>query len=148
MSIKISRILTAAVFGLFTLACSAEQSTTFGDYTIHYNAFPTTILDASVAKSYNISRSKNRALLNISILKKVMGTTATPVTAEVEVTATNLSAQLRELPVREIKEKGAIYYIGEMRVANEETLKFKIDVTPEGQEETYTINFMQQFFTN
>jgi hypothetical protein len=148
MSINIPKTLTSAIFGLFALTCSAEQSTTFGDYTIHYNAFPTTILDASIAKSYNISRSKNRALLNIAILKKVMGTTGSPVTAKVVVTAANLSDQLREIPMREITEKGAIYYIGEMSVANQETLKFKVEVTPEGQSESYTVNFMQQFFTD
>jgi hypothetical protein len=126
---------------------SAEQSKSFGDYTVHFSAFTTDILSPEVAKSYRISRSKNRSLLNISVLKKVMGTYGSPVSASVEATATNLSAQLRELDVRELIEHGAIYYIAETTVNNEETLKFTLTITPEGETKPFSFSFQQQFFT-
>ena len=88
---------------LLPLTSPAEQSQTFGDYTIHYNAFTTDILEPSVARIYKIPRSKNRVLLNISVLKKVMGTTGQPVTAKIQATATNLSAQVKTLEMREIR---------------------------------------------
>jgi len=126
---------------------AAEQSIAFGDYTVHYSAFTTDILTPEVAKVYGIARSKNRALLNISVLKKVMGTTGQPVRAAVKATATNLSAQLRELSVRELDEHGAIYYIAETAVAHEETLKFSVQVVPENQAAPFQFSFDQQFFT-
>ena len=86
------RIATALITLLLLtagLTVSAEQSKTFGDYTIHYVAFTTDMLSPEVARLYKIRRSKNRAILNISVLKKVMGTTGQPVKAQVEATATN-----------------------------------------------------------
>ena len=130
------------------LTSPAEQSQTFGDYTIHYNAFTTDILEPSVARVYKIPRSKNRVLLNVSVLKKVMGTTGQPVRAKIQATATNLSAQVKTLEMREIRDKGAFYYIAETPVSNEETLKFTLHITPDDTHETHTIIFQEQFFTD
>jgi hypothetical protein len=65
----------------------------------------------------------------------------------VKATATNLSAQLRELDIRELREHGAIYYIAETTVNNKETLKFTLTITPEDETESYSFSFQQQFFT-
>ncbi len=140
-------ILLAVLMSTTISNVSAEQSKSFGDYTVHFSAFTTDILTPEVAKSYRIPRSKNRSLLNISVLKKVMGTAGTPVSAKVEATATNLSAQLRQLDVRELKEHGAIYYIAEATVNNKETLKYTLTITPENETEAYSFSFQQQFFT-
>ena len=130
-----------------TFSVNAEQSKSFGDYTVHFSAFTTDILSSEVAKLYRIPRSKNRALLNISVLKKVMNTLGSPVKANIHATATNLSSQLRELKMRELNEDGATYYIAETTVNNEETLKYTLTITPVGATETYTFSFHQQFFT-
>ena len=37
-----------------SLPASAERSVSFGDYTIHYNALPTEVLEPSVARAYGI----------------------------------------------------------------------------------------------
>lgn len=132
--------------GGLSLPAMAERSVSFGDYTIHYNALPTEVLEPSVARAYGIVRSKTRALVNVSVLRKVMGTTGQPVRATVEANATNLNAQLRQIDLREIKDQGAIYYIGEFNVADEEILNFEMEVRPEGQSEPYRVTFQQQFF--
>lgn len=125
----------------------AEQSETFGDYTIHYVAFTTDVLTPSIAKHYGIPRSKNRAMVNISILKNEMGISGKPVSGEVQGTATNLSEQLRELEVREFREEGAIYYIAETPISDQETLNFDFTITPDGERETYHLSFQEQFYT-
>ena len=140
----------ASLLALLSLAFSvqAEQAKDFGDYAVHYSAFTTDILTPEVAKSYNIPRSKNRILLNISVLKKIMGTTGQPVRAKIEATATNLSAQLKQLEVRELNDHGAIYYIAETTVSHKETLKFNISVLPEGVTTPFVFSFQQQFFVD
>ncbi len=148
MNHPILRFVLCAILSLSCAASWAEQSSSFGDYTVHYSAFTTDILTPEVAKAYGIQRSKSRALLNVSVLKKVMGTTGQPVRAKVEATATNLSAQLRQLSVRELNDSGAIYYIAETAVADGETLKFSITVTPADSAASTTVTFDQQFFTN
>ncbi len=125
----------------------AEQAQVFGDYTIHYSAFTTDSLTAAIARQYNIPRSKKRALLNVSILKKTADGSNTPMRATIKGTTTNLSQQLRELSFREISEKGAIYYITDTLVDNAEILKYKLEITPEGNKIPYKLSFQEQFHT-
>ncbi len=128
-------------------SASAEQFQSFGEYTVHYSAFTTDVLNPVVAKQYRIQRSKSRALVNVSVLKKVMGTSSKPVRAAISGNATNLSQQLRELHIRELTEDGAIYYIAVVNVSNNETLRFTLEITPEGEPKPFTLTFEQPFVT-
>jgi len=125
----------------------AENSQDFGDYVVHFNALSTSHLPPSVTKQYNIKRSKNRGMINIAVLQKMLGTAGKPLAAEVSATATNLTGQQRNITLREIREGTAIYYIGDFPITHEETLRFKVNVKPEGQSEAQEVNFKQQFFT-
>ena len=147
MTFKTKIILLVTLF-ITVPVVNAEQSKDFGDYTVHYSAFTTDILSPAVAKAYRITRSKNRAMINVSILKKVMGTTGTPSRATVVASATNLNNQLREVEFREVLEEGAIYYLAEVPVTNGETLKFSLNITPEAETEAYKFSFQEQFVTN
>ena len=144
---RISAVFFTIVLMTAGPAVNAEQSRTFGDYTIHYAAFTTDLLSPEVARLYKIRRSKNRAIINISVLKKVLGTTSQPVKAQVEASATNLNRQLKSLKTRELSSNGAIYYIAETTVNNEETLDFDLNIIPEGESVALSFSFQQQFFT-
>jgi hypothetical protein len=125
----------------------AENSQDVGDYVIHYNALATDMLPPAVARDYHITRSQNRGMLNITILKKVLGTPGQPVHARVDASAKNLAGQYRNIRMREIREGNAIYYIGEFGVANEETMNFKVQVRPQGERDYYEVEFSQDFYT-
>ncbi len=147
MRFLIQSLLTGIGFLLLSTASIAENSTSIPGYTIHHNAILTSDLLPDVAKSYNIRRSTNRAMLNVSIIKEVAGTTGEPVTAKVSATGKNTRGQIRNIPLREIKETGAVYYIGDFLVENQETVEFTIEVTPTGESKTHTVTIKQQFFT-
>ena len=87
-------------------------------------------------------------MINIAVLKKVMGTTGQPVHARVDAKVTNLHGQVSPITMRELNEQGAVYYIGEFAIANEESLRFEIEVTPEGQAESIRAAFDQVFFVD
>ena len=148
-----ARFLTlccSLIFMSVVLPASVEQVKTFGSYTVHYNAFTTDSLSPEIARLYNIKRSNNRALLNVSILQQVMGTSTKPVKAQVNVTATNMNLQLNQLSVREFieaGEPGAIYYLAETTVNNGDMLTYNVSFTPDGQAQTYSFDFQQQFVT-
>jgi hypothetical protein len=137
------------MFALLGVAASAsaENSRVFGDYVVHYNAFRSDSLSPEIAKAYNLTRRNNRIIINITVLKKVMGTTGKPVPATVTGNASNLTGQLKSLEFREIKEDTAIYYIAEMKVSDGEFLKFKLNITPEGEEGPARLQFSKRFFT-
>ncbi len=144
---KLLKILFLAGLTLLASGAQAENSQDFGDYVVHFNALNTDLLAPKVATEYNIKRSSNRAMLNVVVLRKVLGATGQPVPATVSGKATTLTGQHRELELREVREPNAIYYISDFGVSNEEMLNFRLEVRPEGESETFQVQFRQQFFT-
>ena len=127
-------------------AHATPATKTFGDYTIHLNAFNSDTLQPNMAKAYNIIRSKNRGLLTISVVKKSLSDNGKPVRATVQAKATNLTGQLKNIEIREISDGDAVYYISEFQVADKEVLDFTINVTPDNSG-PFTVEMRQQFFT-
>jgi hypothetical protein len=124
----------------------AEQSQDFGDYVVHFNALPTSFLTPKTAQDFDIVRSKQRAILTVSVMKKVLGTTGQSVPTDVSAKAINLNNQVKEIDMREVTEGSAIYQLGEFRITDQEILNFTIDVRPKGENQTLTVRFRQQFF--
>jgi hypothetical protein len=141
-----------SVFMLFTVTVNAEQSQDFGNYVVHFNALNTSFIPPEVAAGYNIQRSKSRALLNVVLLRKVMDNPGTPVRATVNARASNLAGQFRKIEMRQIAEAekdgtlSAVYYIGELRISNQETFDFEIEVTPEGEDRVLLVKYRKQFY--
>ena len=123
-------------------------SSDIGDYVVHFSAQTTDQLEPEVARAYDIVRSKSRAMLNVSVVRK---SDSQSVPATVTVKTTNLTGQLKNITMRRIEEPGdtvAVYYIGETSVANRETLMFDISVKPEGQSAVSEVRFKRQFYTD
>ena len=123
-------------------------SSDIGEYIVHFSAQTTDQLSPEIARAYNIVRSKNRAMLNISVIRKSDNQS---VQANVSVKTTNLTGQLKNITMRKIEEPGdtaAIYYIGETSVVNRENLRFDISVKPEGQTTVSEVSFRREFFTD
>jgi hypothetical protein len=132
---------------LIAEASATPAAESFGDYTIHINAFNSDTLQPNMAKAYNIIRSKNRGLLTISVVKKSSSANGMPIKAKVDAKATNLTGQLKNIQIREINDGDAVYYISEFNVADKEILDFTVNVTPPDDNGPYTVTLRQQFFT-
>jgi len=122
-----------------------STSADIGNHVVHFSAQSTDQLPLEVARAYNIVRSKNRAMLNVSIIEK--GSNKSTV-GDVRVKTVNLTGQLKNIVMRKIQEQEAIYYIGETPVANREILVFDISVLPEGEEHPYELRFKRQFYSD
>jgi hypothetical protein len=146
---QLAGVLALGFFLLAAAPAAAQQFEDIGDYRVHYSAMNTRMLPAEVARAYGIQRSGARAMINISVLRKAESDEAmdSPVPAEVNASAVNLTGQSRQIDLEEIEEEDAVYYIGTFRIANQETLTFTIEVRPEGSDgppETFT--FQQKFY--
>ena len=124
---------------------AAASDVDIGDYVVHFNAQSTDLLSPDVARALNIVRSKNRAMLTVSVLEEGSGAS---VLAEITVRTVNLAGQLKNVTMRKVPEQEAIYYIGETGIANRETLTFNISITPEGQTRTSDVSFTREFYSN
>ena len=124
---------------------AGASSENIGDHVVHFSAQTTDQLPPEVARAYSIVRSKNRAMLNVSVLR---ASDNAAVEAGVTVKAVNLTGQLKNITMRQIDEQNAIYYIGEVAIANRETLIFDISVTPGSEDSPSEVRFKRQFFTD
>jgi hypothetical protein len=127
---------------------AGATSADIGNHVVHFSAQSTDQLPPAVAREYNIVRSKNRAMLNVSVLQKPDNL---PVSADVSVNTVNLTGQLKNVTMRKIEEPGdivAIYYIGDTTVANREILVFDITIKPDGEETSSQVRFKRQFYSD
>jgi hypothetical protein len=153
------KILVAVSLSVFNAACggggeaptvptaepAGESMKDIGDHAVHFNAQLTDELSPDIARAYNIVRSKNRAMLTVSVVRDADNAS---VPAKVTVKTVNLTGQLKNVAMRPIEEQDAIYYIGETPVANRETLIFDISVTPEGAAGSSEVRFKREFYTD
>lgn len=138
-------LLAALCLCSVAAAAHAEISQKFGPLEVHYNALTTDELSPDVARTYKIERSKTRGLVTMSVLKKNAVGAPTPVPARITVHVTNLSQQLANIAMREVKEGAAVYYLGEFRVVPPDTLKFTATVEVEGEPKREMV-FDQKFY--
>ena len=127
---------------------AGATSADIGNHVVYFSAQSTDQLPPAIAREYNILRSKNRAMLNVSVLRKPDNL---PVTADVTVNTVNLTGQLKNVTMRMIEEPGdttAIYYIGDTTVANREVLVFDISIRPDGEDSVSEIRFKRQFYSD
>jgi hypothetical protein len=130
---------------LFAPVVQAEQAEKFGNLEVHYNAMLSTDLLPDVAKAYKIDRSPTRGIVTVSVLKKNAMGMAQPVPARLTAYMVNLSNQLGDISMREIREGNAVYYLGEFRVVPPNTLKFTVTVEANG-EPARDVSFTQKFY--
>jgi hypothetical protein len=58
----------------------------------------------------------------------------------------NTLGQFKPLAMRRVDEPPAIYYLGEVTVADRETVTFELQVTPEGAKAPIRLRLQHQFF--
>jgi hypothetical protein len=108
-----------------TVTANAEQKQAIGAYDAHYSLVPTLFLKPEIATRHGISRGRDRALLNVSILDR----SDTPVQATVTGHVKNLLGQETKLAFREVRDGTAVYYLAVIQHTDREILRFSIDIT-------------------
>ena len=139
---RLALFLLTACLGITAMAADVikgDRQEKFGDTTVHYNTFNSTFLTPEVAKATELTRSKNQGVINISVLKD-----GKPQVAQVTGTVKDLTSQSVPLNFKQITEQGAIYYIAQYPVEQQETRTFEIKV--QNGDKINTINFNQELF--
>jgi hypothetical protein len=106
----------------------------------------TDFLSPEVATQYNLTRSKNKAMITISVIKNIPDTTGEAVPAKIKVEAADLMQKPKEIVLREIREKNALYYIGDFPVIHREIVNFRIEARPEGESNPIRARFSHEFY--
>jgi hypothetical protein len=144
--IDYSKWILALVLLPLISSAQAEQFETFGDYQIHYIVFSSELLQPEIAQQYELERARNRAVLNISVLKTATQGPNKAVSAAVRGSFTNLAQQKQTLDFKRVVEGDAIYYLASLRFTDRETLKFDITFQPDTSQPVRKLSFSQQLY--
>lgn len=124
---KIRTLLgSALLLAVLSPLASAEQKQTLGPWDVHYIAMPSTLIEPQIAAQYQITRSIQNGLINISVLAS-----SDQQAQQVRISgqAKNLLGQIKELNFQEVREGKAIYYLAQLPFRGEEKVSFSIDIS-------------------
>lgn len=142
----VANTVIAALFILLVAQTArAESSKTFGDYEVHYSVFTSTFITPDVARSYNIVRGKDRALINIAIRKRGDDGRTRAHAATIDGSSSDLIHKT-PLEFREIREQDSIYYIAELRFYDKELRTFTLEIQPQSSAESFSLKFSKQLY--
>ena len=141
--------LAVALLMLHSSLTYAEQKRSFGEYDIHYIVLPTLGFHQEVANKYDLPRGKNKALVNVSVIRNTGPIVTTgkidAVAAKLSGRSENLLGQRQQLAFTEVTEGPAIYYLARLRHSDEEVHRVSIDVVlPNGA--VAELRFQQQMY--
>lgn len=139
---RLAIFLLTACLGASAMAAGpidSNRQKAFGDITVHYSTFTSSFLQPETAQAVGVVRSKNKGMINVSVIKGVE-----PVAAQVTGTIKDLTGKSEILTFKQITEKGAIYYLAPYAVPQQEHRTFTINVETGGK--AHGFSFTQELF--
>jgi hypothetical protein len=103
-----------------------------GDYEMRYGIVTTSDLPAEVARTYGINRSKDRIVVNVSVLRRRAGVLPEAIEADVAGDWQTLVGEPQSLAFRAVLEGGAISSIAELTPAGQGAITFRLRAQPPG----------------
>ncbi|MDW7549554.1 DUF4426 domain-containing protein [Pseudoalteromonas sp. J010] len=140
------KLIAAFIILLSPFVYASEQQggqfKDLGPWEVHYIAFPSTFVQPNIAKAYNLTRSGNKAIVNISVLADKPGKPA--IKAKVTGSAKNLLGKVVPLNFKEVVEGEAVYYLAQLDYDDEDIFRFNVEITQDKQ--TRKLTFSQKFY--
>lgn len=133
-------VLLALVLANASARAQQQFETKSGDYTVYHSLFPSSFLQPNIASSYNITRARDRLVLNVSVTHGSGGEEMRTQSAIVSGTRSDL-IHTQPIEFREIREKDAVYYIAEIRATSEAVFYFDLKVQPDPDRPPISVKF-------
>jgi Domain of unknown function (DUF4426) len=117
----------------------------FGGYKVFFSSFNSSFILPEVASAYNITRGKDKGLVNIAVIldDQTGGTTSL-----VKGTVSNMLAQQQVLKFFEVREGNTVYYLAPFEFDNEDSMTFKIQVQPDPNKPSKSLSFQNKFYVD
>ncbi|MCK5880294.1 MAG: DUF4426 domain-containing protein [Sinobacterium sp.] len=141
-------------FAALLLSCSAtmvyaqdEISERFGSYEVFYSAFNSSFLSPSVAKAYGFVRGKDKALMNIAVIKHNLDGTTKNVAAAIKGEWSDLIHTVA-FDFKRIQEEDAVYYLAPFDIQHKNDMYFTVTVFPEGANRDFKLTFKKRLYVD
>jgi hypothetical protein len=137
-------ILLALIYTAGALA-GPQASKTIANHNVYYSAFNSSFIQPEVAATYNITRGKNRGLVNIAAVP-LDNEAGGGRSAFVKGSVSNMLGQSQILKFIEVREGDVVYYLATFKFDDEDSLTFKISVKPDPNKAAESITFQNKFY--
>ncbi len=141
-------LLLPLLFSAVAMADNQQSYQEFGDYKVYFSVFNSTFLTPEVASTYNLTRGKDQALINIALIKSSEDGDTEGLEAIISGHSQNLMQQRKELEFMEIKEQNTAYYLAPLRFINEEVLHFVINVKTTDNSQPFEVKFSKKLYVD
>ena len=115
----------------------------FGDYRVVFSAFNSSFVQPEIATRHNITRGRDRGLVNIALIE---GDRITGRAAIVDGTVTDIMSRQRALEFFEVREGDAVYYLAPFSFSNQDPLTFRINVQADEDGTVMPVSFQRTFY--
>lgn len=132
--------ISLSFFMALTVHADVVRKQSYGSLDVHYNIFNSTFLQPNIASAAGLNRSKNQAVINVSMVKDAKGQKGSVVGS-----FKNLLGQTETLNFKEIDEGNAVYYLAQFAITGQEILRFELQVT-DSDGKTHLLKFNQEVF--
>lgn len=146
---KIAKVLLFFIPLVFLSMPSHSAGSTYTDfdsYRVVHTVFNSSFIKPEIAVAYNLTRGKDKALVNIALVKNNEDGMTNGLPANISGSVANLMQQQKTLEFIEIKEQDATYYLAPLRFDNEEVLHFNINVQANGKD--YDVKFSKKLYVD
>jgi hypothetical protein len=133
-------VIATALALLAAAAPAGADERRFGRYDVHYSLYTADFLQPDVARTLDIVRGKDRAVLNIAVRRRGEDGTDAPVAAALEGTSGDLIHK-SALEFREVAEQDARYYLAQFPFRDGETMYIELRITPQGEPQPLELRF-------
>lgn len=116
-------------------AAKAQRKEVFGDVTVHYSAFTSSMLQPAIATANGLIRSKNQGVLTVSVLKG-----GKPDMAMVSGSVKDLTGRSSPLAFRHVGDPSGVSYLAQFPIEHAQTLIFELTVASGGASHSFSFN--------
>lgn len=138
------RLLACAALGLAVCGpAMADRTVHDGNLTIRCNALSASHLPEVSTRALGVKRDPSQGLLNV-VVTRGKGPEAPNVAADVSARAMTSNGTPVHIAVQSVTDSGGVSYVGSFHIPSTDTLRFDVDVTPQGGT-TRHLHFKQAF---
>ncbi|MGJ7475954.1 DUF4426 domain-containing protein [Pseudomonas fulva] len=113
----------------------AARKEVFGDITVHYGAFTSSMLTPQVAAATGLVRSRHQGVLSLTVLRA-----GKPITAVVSGAVKDLTGRKQPLAFKRVTDHGTASYVAQFKIEHPETVVFELGVQAGGVSHSFSFN--------
>jgi hypothetical protein len=144
------RLLPAALLLLAGASQAQSHSTESGSYVLRSTTVASEQIDAASTQRHGVVPAPDRAVVNVVLLRRDGSGVDATVPARVTVSMRTASGFSSDIEMREVRENGAISYLGSYKFLPRQMINFEISAAPtaDAQQRPLTLDYRERMWSH